>query len=373
MNKVACSLILFLYNFCVIAFFSNNTAIASNLSELLLADNSPTTSPTDGKTVLKGGAQDAEKMQKSIKLMVPDPSAPRYSPATQPPQFQTGATQSDIFRQSLEFQERAAAAAAREQAAAARAEVLLKQQAEAEHQAALQRHFGIEAETNFAPSRVPFTRRFMPDTGKFESTVVPMQPRQPQQAQADPWTDVVAVPYRQKKLAELQTSIKQLHSAPTLARQALATGQLESPTEKHIEPLKAVEMMLPMTPAPKDWDAWYKRVASAIYDRWRQNTAGPGTSVVLITVYASRDVDCRVTNFTEAEGAERNSTEESRFKQVSLQCVDGLSGDEIWQFPAIQPLPKKIVFDMEFKHVVGEDSGCRIVHLHNELPPQPAP
>jgi hypothetical protein len=355
-NKVSRSLILFLCNFCVIASINNNAA----------ADNSTTTAPTDEKTVLKGGAQDAEKMQKSIKLMVPDPSAPRYSPETQPSRFQTGATQNDLKR-TLEFQEQAAAL--REQQAAARAAALLKQQAEAEHQAAIVRHFGVEAEVN-PPQRLPFPIQRVPDIGKFNRRVAPIQT---QQIQVDPWTDVVAVPYRQKKLAELQTAIKQLHSPQPVTPNTVAIGQLAAPAAKPAQALKAVEMMLPMTPAPKDWDAWYKRVASAIYDRWRQNTAGPGTSVVLITVYASRDVDCRVTNFTEAEGAERNSAEESRFKQVSLQCVDGLSGDEIWQFPTIQPLPKKIVFDMEFKHVVGEDSGCRIVHLHNELPPQAAP
>jgi hypothetical protein len=78
----------------------------------------------------------------------------------------------------------------------------------------------------------------VPDAGKFDRRV---EPTLVQQIQVDPWTDVVAVPYRQKKLAELQTSIKQLHSTQTSAPQAVPAGKLGTPTEKHVEPLKAVD------------------------------------------------------------------------------------------------------------------------------------
>jgi hypothetical protein len=129
--------------------------------------------------------------------------------------------------------------------------------------------------------------------------------------------------------------------------------------------LIATQKVLPSLPAPKNWDEWYKRVAAATYDRWKQNTAGPGAAIVLIKVFDSRAVDCRVAEFTPATGADRDANSEQRFKEVALQCVSSLSGDPLWQFPAIPPIPRKIAFDMEFKHAVGENAGCSVVHLHS--------
>jgi hypothetical protein len=171
--------------------------------------------------------------------------------------------------------------------------------------------------------------------------------------QVDPWTNVAeGEPSRAIQLATLQTAIKRMHSTPQAA--------VQNGTQ-----LMATQKVLPSLPAPKNWDEWYKRVAAATYDRWKQNTAGPGAAIVLIKVFDSRTVDCRVTEFTPAAGAERDANNEQRFKEVALHCVSSLSGDPLWQFPPNPPVPKNVAFDMEFKHAVGENAGCSVVHLHS--------
>lgn len=132
--------------------------------------------------------------------------------------------------------------------------------------------------------------------------------------------------------------------------------------------LRAVEMTLPNSApqAVSTWEDWYKRVAQAIYDRWSQNTAGPGDALVSINVSWTHYVDCRVVQFTPALGAARNVDAESQFKTTALNSISTLSGDPLWAFPTCASKNlKQIVFDMELKHAVGETAGCNIVHMHD--------
>jgi hypothetical protein len=224
--------------------------------------------------------------------------------------------------------------------------------------------------------QVPMQPTFNNDNGLWQPgdyqavrRVNQQQRRQTFGVQIDPWTNISsAEPFREVQLANLQTAIKRLHSGESIEAKTATMGKLKV-AEPVVSQLKASERVLPLPPAPESWDKWYRIVATNLYDRWKQNTAGPGSAIVSITVSDTRYVDCRVTEFTPAIGADRNVDEESRFKQVALQCVSTLSGDECWQFPALAPIPKHIIFDMEFKHAVGEDSGCKVIHLHNGQSP----
>ena len=87
---------------------------------------------------------------------------------------------------------------------------------------------------------------------------------------------------------------------------------------------------------------------------------------LLITVYRGHDVDCKVISFEEAPGADRNATQESIFREASLKAVSSLNGDDVWEFPLSKNPPKKVTFDMQFKHAVGETQGCKVIHMHDD-------
>ncbi len=132
--------------------------------------------------------------------------------------------------------------------------------------------------------------------------------------------------------------------------------------------LKATQMTLPEAKviAPANWDQWYQKVAKAIYAQWcQQTTIGPGSAMVVITVFRSRDIDCKIESFTPVDDKKRNLKEESAFKAASLRSVSSLNQTGVWEFPVAQKPPKKVTFDMEFKHAVGSIPGCQVVHTHD--------
>jgi hypothetical protein len=315
------------------------------------AGNSSANTSARPSKMLRSSAEDTEKMERSVKLMIP-----AAVPPTPPRQIDLGAQHQFQFHNPP---------------------VLSVPIAPPNPP----RQFQLDANANqnhpfIPPPRPPFLRpSFQPRSGgvgnvwTYSGMLAPSlapvprrmwppprmqaQPVQRMSVRIDPWTNVVeGEPSRAIQLANLQTAIKRMHSTPQAA--------VQNSTQ-----LIATEKVLPSLPAPKNWDEWYKRVAAATYDRWKQNTAGPGAAIVLIKVFDSRTVDCRVTEFTPAAGADRDANNEQKFKEVALQCVSSLSGDPLWQFPPIPPVPKKIAFDMEFKHAVGENAGCSVVHLHS--------
>jgi hypothetical protein len=85
--------------------------------------------------------------------------------------------------------------------------------------------------------------------------------------------------------------------------------------------------------------------------------------MVLITVYRTHDVECKIVDFSPAADVQRDLAAESRFRDASLKSVSSLNGDLLWEFPVSKKPPKQIVFDMQFKHGVGETAGCEVVHL----------
>jgi hypothetical protein len=326
----------------------SSSGSASSSSNVGGSSNSSSSTSGKPSKMLRSGAEDTEKMERSVKIMIPSavPPTPRR-------QYDLGAQRPFQFHNPPVF------------SVPATAPPIPSRQFQLDVNA---------ASHPFMPMRPPFLRpSFQPRSGgvgnvwTYGGTPAPLaMPRQPRNIfrmqaqpvqrmsiQVDPWTNVVeGEPSRAIQLANLQTAIKRLHASPQ--------GAVQNGTQ-----LMATQKVLPSLPPPKNWDEWYKRVAAATYDRWKQNTAGPGAAIVLIKVFDSRTVDCRVTEFTPATGADRDASSEQKFKEVALQCVSTLSGDPLWQFPATPPIPRKIAFDMEFKHAVGENAGCSVVHLHS--------
>jgi hypothetical protein len=189
---------------------------------------------------------------------------------------------------------------------------------------------------------------------------------------------------RSTEIANLETAIKRLRSGkpPQNAQSATEAKPQPVPNEvttttdaKPIRPAAPVEasplqanqwVLANKQDVPATWDEWYQRVAKMMYYRWQQNYTGAGTATLAVTVYASRDVDGKIIDFKAASDVAHDQSMDDRFKSTALKCVDSLSRDAGWQFPTSAGRTKKVTFDIELKHAVGQDVGCRVVHTHNE-------
>ena len=187
---------------------------------------------------------------------------------------------------------------------------------------------------------------------------------------------------RSTEIANLETAIKRLRSGKSLptpqaaveAKPLPVANEVATSTDAKIRPLSPAEaaplqasqlVLASKQDVPATWDEWYLRVAKMMYFRWQQNYTGAGTATVAVTVYASHDVDGKIIDFKPASDVERDQAMEDRFKSTALKCVDSLSRDIGWQFPNAGKT-KKVTFDIELKHAVGQDVGCRVVHTHDE-------
>jgi hypothetical protein len=175
-----------------------------------------------------------------------------------------------------------------------------------------------------------------------------------------------------RRLSSMQTDLQWSSTAPNLL--VRPSGRSVDGRANVIQPstgrpqLKAVQKSLPGTQLapPASWEDWYQRVAKAIYAQWRQQTEiGPGSATVLITVFNTHDVDCKISDFSPAGDAKRDAASESKFRNASLRSVTSLNGASVWEFPVAATKPKKISFDMQFKHEVGGVPGCQVVHMHD--------
>jgi len=157
---------------------------------------------------------------------------------------------------------------------------------------------------------------------------------------------------------------------PTTNLQLLGTGAHVTNYASLPVPLKATELSLAPKPPvkhllpPINWEAWYQRVVHTIYADWRVKAVGPGKTTLLITVYDTKNIDCKVIDFSPADGAERNVKAEEAFKESALHTIRSLDGGDVWAFPVEAIRPKKIVFDMQFDHAVGNTPGCAVIHTH---------
>ena len=132
----------------------------------------------------------------------------------------------------------------------------------------------------------------------------------------------------------------------------------ENPT-----PLLAKALLLPEAQETQttglNWDQWYKRVAKAIYARWKNYEVGPGSAVVRVIVNRSRDVNCEVVSFTACPDVERDPAAEAEFRESAVRSVKLVSNFEIPEFP--QGSDKdKVSFEVEMKRLVSSQTGFTV-------------
>ena len=319
--------------FRVAACFAVSMTVCLSTQIIFAADSSSAKS----STLLKTSAKDDEQMNQSVKVMVAPP------PSTMPSALKR-ATLREVYRgyqppppPKID----ASASAAPEKSLHERLHSIFAQPAPSKTSAPLKWDYTATPSNgvmNWAPG--------------YSVTELP----RPVQRRAETSMQFSTNQSRMNALMEARN--KQLKA------QRAVQQVLPGPTE-----MKATQLALPKAkalPPTTNWEQWYSRVARAIYEQWKQNSVGPGEATVLITAYNTHDVDCRITDFTAAEDVKRDAATETRFKQAALSAVSSLSGDDIWSFPLARTTPKKVSFDMQFKHAVGEKNGCQVVHVHDE-------
>jgi hypothetical protein len=119
------------------------------------------------------------------------------------------------------------------------------------------------------------------------------------------------------------------------------------------------------------WDEWYKRVCRIVYDQWLLADTGPGKACVHVTVWWSRDLDCKIVEFSAAAGTMRDTTMESSFREAALRAVRGLDRCMVLEFPA-QSHQSKIDFDLEISRAVEGPFGYKVVATRGTQNTMPA-
>jgi len=137
----------------------------------------------------------------------------------------------------------------------------------------------------------------------------------------------------------------------------------------HAPELKATQLAMPK---PKqtwrrtaNWNDWYKQIATAVFQEWRQSDTQAGVATVRVKVFRSCDIDCELAAFEPAKDLKRDATREVSFKEAAVRSVDDLNRSPVWQFPDIDPLPKQVIIDLEMKRKVGGAAGCAVTRARN--------
>jgi hypothetical protein len=310
-------------------------------------DTSTATTPGKG-TVLHSSLQDQENMQSSVKLLLAPPPAPKPPPAPVKP------LQSSVQQFSGD---------------AVKGEHPLSgvvNQAPRVLQGGAQNVF--KQPPQIVPTKiVPFFRP-APPVRKWNFTATPRNGTMIW----DPNYAVRKVPVAELQRRNLNLSLDlpgstnlQLSNPATSIKRLEFSAPQPTPPPPPAE-LKAVQFEIPEAklPPPANWDEWYRRVAKAVYEQWKQKAIGPGKSTLTVTVFNTHNVDAKVVEFIPAEGANRDGKAETTFREASIMSITNLDGLPLWEFPVAKTVPKKIAFDMEFDHSVGEPAGVTVVKQH---------
>jgi len=311
------------------------------------AANSGSSSGSGKGTVLHSSLQDQENMQSSVKLLLAPPPAPKPQPSPSKP------LQSNVEQLSGD-----AVKGGKPLSGGANSTPL---------------NGGIfKAPPQILPTRIVPTRivpffRPAPPVKRWNYTATPRNGTMIW----DPHYAIQKIPQPPPNHRNIGLSLDL--PAPTnthlqLSDPATSIRRIETPPAAPPPPaeLKAVQFQIPEAklPPPANWNEWYKRVAKAVYEQWKQKAIGPGKSTLTVTVFNTHNVDAKVVEFIPAEGTNRDAKAETNFRQASINSITNLDGLPLWEFPIAKPVPKKIAFDMEFDHIVGEPAGVQVIKQH---------
>ena len=123
------------------------------------------------------------------------------------------------------------------------------------------------------------------------------------------------------------------------------------------------ELFLPRQKQNITWDEWYQRVCRTVYDQWLLDDTGPGKACIHVTVWSTRDIECKVVDFTPAPGTMRNGVGETAFREAALRAVRSLDRCQVLEFPA-QFRRSIIDFDLDISRAVDGPFGCQVVVGH---------
>lgn len=111
-----------------------------------------------------------------------------------------------------------------------------------------------------------------------------------------------------------------------------------------------------------NWDEWYKQIAKSVYEVWTQNEVVVGGTTLQVEVWPGLELDCKVVEFTPPSDVKRDAKLETEFREAALRSMRSMKGSSALEFPACKPVPKSVIFDMEFKREVDGPAGCKVVH-----------
>ena len=125
-------------------------------------------------------------------------------------------------------------------------------------------------------------------------------------------------------------------------------------------PRLLTELLAPKEKRCATWEEWYKRVCKTVYDQWLIDDSGPGKTCIHVTVWSSRDLDCRVSDFSPAPDVIRDSLQESAFRASALRAVRSLDRCLVLEFPLRYP-GRNVSFDLEISRAIDGRFGCQVV------------
>jgi hypothetical protein len=125
-------------------------------------------------------------------------------------------------------------------------------------------------------------------------------------------------------------------------------------------PRLLTELLLPPEKRSVNWDEWYKRVCRTVYDQWLLDDSGPGKVCIHVTVWSSRDLACKIEDFSPAPGSTRDTVKESSFREAALRAVRSLDRCMVLEFPA-QFNETNMGFDLDISRAVEGRFGCQVV------------
>ena len=221
----------------------------------------------------------------------------------------------------------------------------------------------------------------------YASTKVPMQPHvvTPVQAAVKPVLQQTSVsPSMQQQIGVVPLRRPQVN---TVLVQPSVNGAVQPVTKKPEAALEATAKKFPVPPTPPpavalqatpklltemhanvkrsiNWDEWYKRVCRVVYDNWEIDQANPGKACVRVTVWSGREIEARVLSFTPAQGASRDVTRETAFRETSLRAINSLEKTPVLDFP-LRSNRGKIIFDLDMNRAVNGPSGIQVAAFHD--------